>query len=202
MKLSTLKTESIVNELFALYEKYGKKNSNGHSISQLEQVAQAAALAEEEGYEDEVILAAFFHNIGSMCTNMDGENIDEDKLGAEYLREHGFSERLVTLVASDMIAKRYLSYKYPEYYGQLSDADKVKLEQHGGPMSKEQAANFEIDPDAELFVRLSNWNDKAKAVKKYKLDIPHIKLLAMSHLYKIIDQYLPVSLVSKPKMQP
>lgn len=202
MNMSTFKTETIVNELFALYEKYGKKNASGQQISQLEQVSQAAALAEEEGFEDEVILAAFFHNIGNVCANNDSANIDQEKLGADYLRNHGFSERLAKLVESDMMASRYLAYKYSEYYDQLSEADKAKIEQHGGPMSRTEAENFEIDPDAELFVRLRYWNDKAKEVKKPILNLPHIKLLAMSHLYKIIDQYLPAYLISKPRVQP
>ena len=209
MAASSFKTETIVNELFSLYEKYGKKNSAGQPISQLEQVAQAAALAEEEGFEDEVILAAFFHNIGYVCSNNeeenntnDPENIDREKIGADYLRQHGFSERLATMVESDMMANRYLAYKYPEYYDQLSAEDKAKLELRGGRMSRIEAENFELDPDAELFVRLRYWNDKAKNAIKSKLNLPHIKLLAMSHLYKIIDQYLPAYLMPKAKMQP
>jgi len=208
MSVSTFKTETIVNELFALYEKYGKRSSAGQPISQLEQMAQAAALAEEEGFEDEVILAAFFHNIGYVCANSeDGNNanesgnIDREKLGADYLRQHGFSERLATMVESDMMANRYLAYKYPEYYEQLSEADKAKLELRGGRMSILEAEKFELDPDAELFVRLRYWNDKAKNAIRSKLNLPHIKLLAMSHLYKIIDQYLPAFLMPKAKMR-
>jgi len=195
MNVSAFKPETIVNELFALYEKYGKKNSADQPISQLEQVSQAAALAEEEGF-------------GNVCRNNEDGNgtneldIDREKLGADYLRKHGFSERLAALVESDAIAGRYLAYKYPEYYDQLSEAGKVKLEVQGGRMSKAEAENFELDPDAELFVRLHYWNDKAKEVKIPKLNLPHIKLLAMSHLYKIIDQYLPVFLVPKPAVRP
>jgi predicted HD phosphohydrolase len=204
MNIASLKPEAIVNELFALYEKYGKKYVKGQPYSQLEQVSQAAALAEEEGYEDEVILAAFFHNIGSICANADDENcldIDQEKLGANYLREFGFSERLATMVESDLKATRYLAYKYPEYYDRLADTEKAQLESHGGRMSKQEAENFELDPDAELFIHLRYLNDKAKEARKPILNIPHIKLLAMSHLYKIMDKYLPAYLISKPITQ-
>ncbi len=197
MNVSTFKPESIVNELFALYEKYGKRSSAGQPISQLEQVAQAAALAEEEGFEDEVILAAFFHNIGNVFENEEDGIIDHEKLGADYLRQHGFSERLIALVESDRIASRYLAYKHPEYYEQLSEADKAKLELQGGRMTILEAEKFEQDPDAETFVRLRYWNDRAKKAIKSKLNIPHIKLIAMSHLYKIVDQYLPAFLMPK-----
>jgi len=189
MNISILKPESIVNEVFALYEKYGKRKPTDEELSQLEQVSQAAALAEEEGYEDEVILAAFFHNAGEI-------------LGADYLREHGFSERLATLVESDLRATRYLAYKYAEYYDRLSESEKANLEVRGGKMTKEEADKFELDPDAELFVRLRYLNDQAKETRKYKLNMPHIKLLAMSHLYKIMDKYLPAFLMSKSAIQP
>src|SRR5258708_25222570 len=140
MNVSVFKPETIVNDVFALYEKYGKKNSAGQSISQLEEVSQAAALAEEEGFEDEVILAAFFHNIGSVCNKDENSTselgeIEQEKLGADYLRKQGFSERLATLVESDVMAKRYIAFKYPEYYDQLSAADKTKFEFQGGRMS-------------------------------------------------------------------
>ena len=209
MNLTVFKPETIVNEVFALYEKYGRRHAAGNSISQLEEVSEAAALAEEEGFEDEVILAAFFHNIGYVCAttgdeNNTGEfgNANQGKLGADYLRQLGFSERLAILVESDMKARRYLAYKYPEYYTQLSETEKSLLQFQGGPMSPKEADNFEIDPDAELFIRLRYLNDKAKKARKAKLNIPHIKLLAMSHLYKIIDQYLPAFLMPKAAMRP
>jgi len=209
MNMPALIPETTVNEMFFLYEKYGKKHSKGQPISPLEQVSQAAALAEEEGYEDEVILAAFFHNIGSICTDTEHGNnhspmasFDQEKLGANYLRELGFSERLATLVESDLQATRYLAYKYPEYYERLSDDEKTQLSIRGGRMSRQEAANFELDPDAEIFVRLRYLNDKAKEVRKPILNISHIKLLAMSHLYKIMDRYAPAFLVPKPIIQP
>ncbi|HTE02257.1 MAG TPA: hypothetical protein VK668_23370 [Mucilaginibacter sp.] len=201
MKLSVLKPESIVNEIFARYEKYGNKHSADQSASQLEQVSYAAALAEEEGFEDEVVLAAFFHDIGNLSANSSNHN-EGEKSSANYLRELGFSERLATLVESDVRARRFLASKYPEYYDQLSETEKASLESQGGPMSKQEIANFELDPDAELFVRLRYWNDKArKGVKKYTRNMAHYKLLAMSHLYKVIDQYLPGFLMPKTIVQ-
>ena len=63
-------------------------------------MCQAAQLAEAEGYEEEVILAAFFHDIGHFCEHimpvqqMNGYGVvDHEKLGADYLRGKGFSER-------------------------------------------------------------------------------------------------------------
>ena len=183
--------EPIVDEVFALYEKHGDEDYIGEPVSQLEHMSQAAALAEEEGFEDEVVLAAFFHDIGHLCAtneeavSMDGFGaMDHEKLGADYLRNKGFSERIATMVQSHVVAKRYLTYKYPEYYNQLSDASKATLEFQGGRMSAKEAIDFEQNPDAELFVRLRYWDDKAKETNKPAPDISHLKLLAISHLYK------------------
>ena len=191
MNVSVFKPETIVKEVFALYEKHGNEDYIGEPVSQLEHMYQAAVLAEEEGFEDEVILAAFFHDIGHLCVSegeaksMDGfGNVDHERLGADYLREKGFSERLATLVESHVTAKRYLTYKYPEYYHQLSDASKATLEFQGGRMNKEEAASFERNPDVDLFVRLRYWDDKAKEINKPIPDINNLKLLAISHLYK------------------
>jgi phosphonate degradation associated HDIG domain protein len=182
--------EDIVDEVFALYEKHGDEDYIGEPVSQLEHMSQAAALAEDEGYDDEVVLAAFFHDIGHLCAeeaeaeSMDGfGNVDHEKLGADYLRERGFSERLATLVESHVIAKRYLTYKYPEYFDKLSDASKATLEFQGGRMTDQEAVEFEKHPDAELFIKLRYWDDQAKEMNTPVQDLEYLKSLAINHLY-------------------
>lgn len=80
------KAQAIVNEVFSLYEKYGQADYIGEPVSQLEHMVQAAELAEAEGLDEEVILAAFFHDIGHMAEhimpvqNMDGVGVvDHEK---------------------------------------------------------------------------------------------------------------------------
>jgi len=182
--------EEVVDEVFALYEKHGDEDYIGEPVSQLEHMSQAAMLAEDEGYDDEVILAAFFHDIGHLCAedaeaeSMDGfGNVDHEKLGADYLRERGFSERLATLVESHVIAKRYLTYKYPEYYNKLSEASRATLEFQGGRMTEQEAAEFERHPDAELFIKLRNWDDQAKEMNVPVQGLEHLRSLAINHLY-------------------
>ncbi len=53
--------------IISLYEKYGNADYIGEPVSQLEHMCQSAQLAEAEGYSEEVILAAFFHDIGHLC---------------------------------------------------------------------------------------------------------------------------------------
>jgi len=178
-----------VNKVFALYEKYGDEDYIGEPVSQIEHMSQAAALAEAEGYDDEVILAAFFHDIGHLCAE-EGEaesmggmgNVDHEQLGADYLRSFGFSDRLAELVKSHVIAKRYLTYKYPEYYNKLSPASKGTLEFQGGVMSEAEAQAFEDNPDAELIIKLRLWDDAAKEMNIPVNNIEYLKSLSVKHL--------------------
>lgn len=190
MKPAANHPQTIVNEVFALYERFGHEDYIGEPVSQLEHMSQAAALAKEEGYGDEVVLAAFFHDIGHLCADaagsMDGMgNIDHEKLGADYLLERGFSERLAALVQGHVIAKRYLTYKYPEYYNKLSPASKVTLDFQGGIMTANEAAAFERNDNAELVIRLRYWDDMAKEINTPIDNLDYLKSIALKHLEEI-----------------
>ncbi|RKR84256.1 phosphonate degradation associated HDIG domain protein [Mucilaginibacter gracilis] len=191
----TLHATAIVNHVFALYELHGDDDYIGEPVSQLEHMSQAAALAEAEGFEDEVILAAFFHDIGHLCAaggetlSMDGfGNVDHEKIGADYLRKQGFSERVAALVESHVVAKRYLTYKFPQYYQQLSEASKATLQFQGGVMTAAEAAEFELNADAELIIKLRQWDDMAKETSIPVNNIDHIKQKAINHLTHIKRQ--------------
>ena len=178
-----------VANLFALYEKYGHDDYIGEPVSQLEHMWQAAALAEADGSEEEVVLAAFFHDLGHLCAHqaelptMDGFGaVDHEQLGADYLRAHGFSERLATLVESHVLAKRYLTFKHPEYLAQLSPASQATLSFQGGVMTVVEAAAFEQHPDAEILIRLRQWDDQAKQEIRPVGNLTFLKNMAVRHL--------------------
>jgi phosphonate degradation associated HDIG domain protein len=184
--------QAVVKEVFLLYEKFGDDDYIGEPVSQLEHMSQAAALAQAEGHDDEVILAAFFHDIGHLCAeageaeSMDGMgNVDHEQIGADYLLERGFSERVANLVQGHVIAKRYLTYKYPEYYNRLSDASKATLNFQGGVMTADEAADFELSPDAELIIRLRYWDDMAKEMNVLVDNIAYLKNIALTHLQQV-----------------
>jgi putative nucleotidyltransferase with HDIG domain len=155
-------------------------------------MSQAAALAKAEGFDDEVVLAAFFHDIGHLCAeageteSMDGMgNVDHEQIGADFLLERGFSERVANLVQGHVIAKRYLTFKYPEYYNRLSDASKATLNFQGGVMTADEAANFELNPDSELIIRLRYWDDMAKEMNTPVDNIDYLKGIALAHLQQV-----------------
>jgi len=188
MPLPARSPQEIADEVFALYELHGDEDYIGEPVSQLEHMSQAAVLAETEGYDDEVILAAFFHDIGHLCASAESMNgmgnVDHEKLGADYLIERGFSARLANLVNGHVIAKRYLTYKYPEYYEKLSPASRVTLNFQGGVMSAAEAAEFEQNPDAELIIRMRYWDDEAKLQEIPVNNVLHLKQIAVKHLQR------------------
>lgn len=161
--------QSNIALIISLYQKYGNADYIGEPVSQLEHMCQSAQLAEAEGFSEEVILAAFFHDIGHLCEHfmpvayMGGFGVvDHEKLGADFLRQKGFSERVCKLVQSHVEAKRYLTFKDPGYYDQLSEASRRTLEFQGGVMSLEEVIAFEKDPDADLILALRKWDEAAK----------------------------------------
>ena len=181
--------EIIVDEIFSLYENHGNADYIGEPVSQLEHMCQAAQLAEEEGYDDEVVLAAFFHDIGHLCEFimpvelMEGVGVlDHESIGQAYLVNKGFSERVAKLVRSHVEAKRFLTFKFPEYFEKLSDASKLTLQHQGGRMNAEEAEAFETDPMFELFIKMRTWDDFAKITNKALPDLNRYKQMAVLHL--------------------
>ncbi len=161
--------EQNVEEILSLYKNFGGEDYIGEPVSQIEHMCQCAQLAQKEGHDNEVILAAFFHDIGHLCEHilpvdkMDNFGIaDHEKIGAEYLQSRGFSQKITRLVASHVPAKRYLTFKYPEYYQQLSEASKKTLIFQGGVMTAVEAKDFESDEYFDLYILLRSWDEQAK----------------------------------------
>lgn len=173
MQLTNQTPEQITRFIIGLYEQYGGEDYIGEPVSQVEHMCQCALLAEEEGYDEEVVLAAFFHDIGHLCEHimpveqMDGYGVvDHEKLGADFLLSHGFSENIASLVRNHVQAKRYLTHRHESYYNQLSEASKKTLEFQGGRMSAAEAALFETDKLFDLHIRLRRWDERAKLENK------------------------------------
>jgi 2-amino-1-hydroxyethylphosphonate dioxygenase (glycine-forming) len=183
------KAAEITDEIMHYYEQHGGEEYSGEKVTQLEHMVQAAQLAEEQGYDDEVILAAFLHDIGHICETADGDNEmdgfgikDHEEIGAEYLLQKGFAKRVVRLVQSHVEAKRYLTFKYPEYYEQLSDASKKTLEYQGGKMDEDEANAFEHYPLFDLIIKMRKWDEQAKIEHKPLPDLSHYRNMIFHHL--------------------
>jgi 2-amino-1-hydroxyethylphosphonate dioxygenase (glycine-forming) len=187
--MTTEQARKTTDEIFDLYEKHGGAEYAGEKVSQLEHMVQAAQLAEEEGHDEEVVLAAFLHDIGHISEAAKGDNQmegfgikDHEELGAEFLQKKGFSKKIVRLVESHVEAKRYLTIKDPSYYAQLSEASKKTLEYQGGPMTEEEAAAFEKYPLFRLIVDMRKWDEQAKIEHKPLPDLGRYKEMMLHHL--------------------
>ena len=182
MNLHLLSKTEKLDLIFGLYEKYGQEDYIGEPVSQIEHMCQSAQLAENEGHEPEVILAAFFHDIGHLCTHLQPTqsmggfgSIKHEQVGAAYLWQLGFPEKIAKLVENHVQAKRYLTFSNPEYYQKLSEASRQTLGYQGGPMNAEEAMIFEKDPLFEISLKMRTWDEEAKLeniplpdLKKYR----------------------------------
>jgi phosphonate degradation associated HDIG domain protein len=183
------RTEQVIDEVFALYERFGDSDYIGEPVSQIEHMSQAAQLAMAEGFDDEVVLAAFFHDIGHICAdsaqNMGGFGVvSHERLGADYLRRAGFSERMARLVEYHVQAKRYLTLKTPGYYERLSEASRRTLAYQGGIMTEAEAEAFEQDPLCEVSLRMRHWDELAKEMWVPVIDLEVLKAKASALLTK------------------
>lgn len=179
--------EQVVEALFGLYERHGDDDYIGEPVSQLEHMSQAAQLALAEGFDDEVVLAAFFHDIGHICGGAEGDMggfgvVSHERLGADYLRRCGFGERMARLVEYHVEAKRYLVLRQPGYYQRLSEASRRTLEYQGGAMSDAEADAFERDPLCTVSLRMRVWDEEAKLEWVPVLDLELLKAKAVALL--------------------
>jgi phosphonate degradation associated HDIG domain protein len=182
-------SQGIIEEIFGLYSKFGDADYIGEPVSQMEHMWQAAQLALKEGYDDEVVLAAFFHDIGHICemnnktASMNGYGaVSHEKIGAQFLREKGFPERVAKLVENHVQAKRYLTFKYPSYYEALSEASKKTLAFQGGIMTTEEATQFANDPLFEVSIHMRKWDEMAKEQNIPVSDLRILKQKALNIL--------------------
>lgn len=154
--------ESSVTQLISLLER-AQGQYFGEPVTQLEHALQCAHLARLGGSDDEMVIAALVHDIGHLIAAGDENgSADHDHLGADYLRDFGFSDRVVDLVAGHVEAKRFLTATNPDYHMRLSDVSKHSLMEQGGPMSPAEAELFQRDPLFTDKLKLRAWDEGAK----------------------------------------
>jgi 2-amino-1-hydroxyethylphosphonate dioxygenase (glycine-forming) len=167
-------------EIRQLFENQGDSNYYGEKVSQFEHAAQASLLAREEGFDDEVQIAAFLHDIGHLLpahTEVELMEVygrkDHESVAADWLRARGFSNKIAILIENHVNAKRYLCYQNPVYYLGLSEASQKTLEFQGGIMTKDEARKFEQNLYFELIIKMRRWDEAAKVEKMQLPDLQH-----------------------------
>ena len=176
-------------EIRQLFEIQGDSEYYGENVSQYEHAAQAAILAKRQGYDEEVQIAAFLHDIGHLFPAQTEEELmevygrkDHESVAADWLRERGFSEKTAILVENHVNAKRYLTFIDEDYFEALSEASKQTLIFQGGRMTEIESKEFEQNPYFELIIKMRRWDEAAK--------MEAMKLPTLDHFLNIIDIYL------------
>jgi putative nucleotidyltransferase with HDIG domain len=163
------RAEKIATEIIDLYRKHGGNDYFGEAVTQLQHAFQSAELAKAQNCDDEMVLAAFLHDIGHICVaehnvvRMDNYGVmNHEKIGAAFLRMRRFSDRLVKLVQAHVSAKRYLTYKDEFYFSRLSEASRQTLVFQGGRMSHDEAIVFETDQLYQEMITMRKIDELAK----------------------------------------
>jgi gamma-butyrobetaine dioxygenase len=130
----------------------------GESVTVLEHSLQAAALAEDEGFSRELVVAALLHDIGWLLRG--GPRAHEVR-GAKHLEPY-FGPEVVQPIRLHVEAKRYLAAEEPGYRALLSDASVRTMTIQGGPMDDAQVKAFLEEPFAAEAIALRRLDDRAK----------------------------------------
>ena len=184
--------ERLTQHLFGIVRASGNNSYIGEPMSQLQHALQAAYHAQIIGGSDELIIACLFHDIGHQLPgeSMDGWGTQEhEEVGAQFLKEQGFSHNVCEMVRSHIEAKRYLCTD-PVYYAQLSEGSKQSMRYQGAPMSKLEAEAFRQDPLFEQKLNLRHCDDRAKDPDGVVPDLDTYYQMVVDHLY---EQLLKVS---------
>jgi phosphonate degradation associated HDIG domain protein len=157
----------VVALLRDIFLRRGSDSYLGEEVTMSEHMLQAAALADAEGADDALVVAALLHDVGHYVDEFgayaktDKFDKQHDVVGAELLAPY-FDSRVVAAVRLHVAAKRYLCATRPEYAAQLSAASVHTLSLQGGPMSSTEVAEFEKIAGFRDAVRVRLWDDRAK----------------------------------------
>jgi len=143
---------------------------------------QSGFLGEQAGASDELVTAAFLHDLGHLLHDL-GETPSIH--GVDDVHQYRvlpflrglFPDAVINAIQRHVDAKRYLCATRPEYHDSLSDDSKRSLKLQGGIFSEGEAAAFIAEDGAKDAVQLRLWDDLAKQ--------PYLQTPGLSHYMQI-----------------
>jgi phosphonate degradation associated HDIG domain protein len=157
-----------VDEVIALYQRWGNQLYDD-LVSQLDHGLQCAALADDAGAHDELIVASLLHDLGHLIEldQADGQmgdlTIDRRHESIAVRALAGLYPPSVTApIALHVEAKRYLCAVDPTYHSLLSEGSVRSLATQGGPMSADEVTRFQSLPAQQAACDLRRWDDLGK----------------------------------------
>ena len=164
---ATLSPATIVAFLGDIFERRGGEEYLGEPVTMAEHMLQGAHLAELQGEEEIIIVAALLHDVGHFTSEFGAFSMDDthdkhhEEAGAQVL-ERFFPNLVVDCVRHHVAAKRYICATNPNYFAQLSAASIHSLKLQGGPMSAAEIAEFEKNPNLKEIVCVRHLDDAGK----------------------------------------
>ncbi len=184
-----LNAKKTTDEIMNLFAQYGNNDYDGEPVTQTSHMVQCAMLAMQANADSELVLGAFLHDIGHLLGHkkqteeMGGFGaINHEGIGAKYLKEHHFGERVCAVVDGHVAAKRYLVTTDETYAAKLSPASVETLRWQGGPMNEEEVQAFRSHPYFNEIIQVRLWDEGAKDYNAV--------LLPMSMFRNFIEDYL------------
>lgn len=147
-----------VEQIVGLYEDRGAGWYGGERVTQLEHALQCAGLALREGAAQELVAAAFLHDLGHLLAE---NNEIHQYLPLPFLRP-AFGNAVLEPIRLHVDAKRYLCFAEKGYWASLSEESRRSLEFQGGAFDARQAGEFLRRPFAADAAKLRIWDDLAK----------------------------------------
>lgn len=170
-----------------LFDNKGSSEYGGEVVTQLEHALQCAMLAEQNGAQPSLIVAALLHDVGHLLHELPDDAPDEgvddrhETSGHNFLKRH-FDDDVTEPVRLHVAAKRYLCTVDPAYESQLSEPSIVSLKLQGGKMSESELDEFRQSPQWKDALELRKWDDLAK--------IENLETPDLMHYIAMVDQVL------------
>lgn len=177
-------TGTVADHIGRLFAQGGANAYFGEPVTQAAHALQCAWLAERDGADAPLVVAALLHDVGHLLHGLPediadyGTDARHEHAGHEWLA-HYFDDTVSEPVRLHVDAKRYLCAIEPAYLETLSPASLQSLALQGGPFTPEEAFAFAALPHAAAAVRLRRWDDEAK--------VPGLETPPLAHYTARID---------------
>ena len=165
-----------LDDIEKLFEQKGHEQYTGEPVTMLQHALQSGYLGEMEGANDELVTAAFLHDLGHLLHDLGDTPSLHGVDDVHQYRVVPFLRGLFSDAVIDAI-QRHVDAARPEYYESLSEDSKRSLKLQGGIFSKVEAERFFAEPGATDAVRLRLWDDLAKQ--------PTLQTPGLSHYMQI-----------------
>lgn len=185
-----LTRDTIVAFLGDIFERCGDAEYLGEPVTMAQHMLQGATFAERNGLEEDIIVGALLHDIGHFTSEFgtftmdDTEDRHHEDAGAEVLARF-FPTVITDCVRHHVAAKRYLCAVKPDYFKRLSDASIHSLNLQGGPMTAEEVAAFEKNPNLKKIIQVRYLDEAGKEPDMETPDFWHFAPMVQ----RIVDRH-------------